>query len=183
MQYRKLPHGGEQIGVLGLGSSAIGQAGDKEIEATVAMALENGVNYFDTAYGYHNGQSEVVTGKILSNYPRDSYYLASKFPGYDLANMGKVRQIFEEQLQKCGVDHFDFYLFHNVYERNIDPYLDEKNGILEYLLEQSDDPDRRCQLQDRIRMLSAMLREARELAVLTERYYDRGYHRNAKYTI
>ena len=99
-------------------------------------AIRHGVNYFDTAYGYHNGQSEVVTGKILANYPRDSYYLASKFPGYDLANMGKVRQIFEEQLQKCGVDHFDFYLFHNVYERNIDPYLDEKNGILEYLLEQ-----------------------------------------------
>ena len=44
-------------------------------------------------------------------------------------------------------------------------------------------PDRRCQLQDRIRMLSTMLREARELAVLTERYYDRGYRRNAKYTI
>ena len=54
---------------------------------------------------------------------------------------------------------------------------------LEYWMEQSDDPDRRCQLQNRIRMLSAMLREARELAVLTERYYDRGYRRNAKYTI
>ena len=54
---------------------------------------------------------------------------------------------------------------------------------LEYLMEQTGDLDRRCQLQDRIRMLSTMLREARELAVLTERYYDRGYHRNAKYTI
>lgn len=54
---------------------------------------------------------------------------------------------------------------------------------LEYLSEQTTDPDRRCQLQDRIRLLSTMLREARELAVLTERYYDRGYRRNAKYTI
>ena len=61
--------------------------------------------------------------------------------------------------------------------------LDLRICQLEYWLEQSDDPDRRCQLQDRIRMLSAMLREARELAVLTERYYDRGYRRNAKYTI
>ena len=51
------------------------------------------------------------------------------------------------------------------------------------LLERADDPDRRCQLRDRIRMLSAMLREARELAVLTEHYYDRGYRRNAKYTL
>ena len=54
---------------------------------------------------------------------------------------------------------------------------------LEYWLERTDDPDRRCQLQDRIRMLSAMLREARELAVFTGRYYDRGYRRNVKYTI
>ena len=61
--------------------------------------------------------------------------------------------------------------------------LDLRICQLEYLLEQADDPDRRCQLRDRIRMLSAMLREARELAVLTERYYDRGYRRNAKYTI
>lgn len=61
--------------------------------------------------------------------------------------------------------------------------LDLRVCQLEYLLERTDDPDRRCQLQDRIRMLSAMLREARELAVLTERYYDRGYRRNAKYTI
>ncbi len=56
-------------------------------------------------------------------------------------------------------------------------------GQLEYLMEQTEDQDRRCQLQDRIRLLSTMLREARELAVLTERYYDRGYRRNAKYTI
>jgi len=61
--------------------------------------------------------------------------------------------------------------------------LDLRICQLTYLLEHTDDPDRRCQLQARIRMLSAMLREARELAVLTERYYDRGYRRNAKYTI
>ena len=61
--------------------------------------------------------------------------------------------------------------------------LDLRICQLEYLLEQADDPDRRCQLQDRIRMLSAMLREARELAVLTEHYYDRGYRRTAKYTL
>ena len=61
--------------------------------------------------------------------------------------------------------------------------LDLRICQLEYLLERAEDPDRRCQLQDRIRMLSTMLREANELAVLTERYYDRGYRRNAKYTI
>lgn len=61
--------------------------------------------------------------------------------------------------------------------------LDLRICQLEYLLEQSTNAKSRCQLEDRIRMLSTMLREARELAVLTERYYDRGYRRNAKYTI
>ena len=61
--------------------------------------------------------------------------------------------------------------------------LSVRIGQLEYLMEQTDDPDRRCQLQDRIRMLSTMLREARELAALTEHYYERGYWRNVKYTL
>ena len=61
--------------------------------------------------------------------------------------------------------------------------LDLRICQLEYLLEGTRNADKRCQLQDLIRMLSTMLREARELAVLTERYYDRGYRRNAKYTI
>lgn len=61
--------------------------------------------------------------------------------------------------------------------------LDLRICQLEYHLEHTQDPDERDQLQERVRMLSTMLREARELAVLTERYYDRGYRRNAKYTI
>ena len=52
--------------------------------------------------------------------------------------MNKVEEIFEEQLKKCRTDYFDFYLFHNVYERNVDPYLDPKYGILEYLLNQKE---------------------------------------------
>ena len=61
--------------------------------------------------------------------------------------------------------------------------LDLRICQLNHLLEQTNNNDKRIQLQDRIRMLSTMLREANELAVLTERYYDRGYRRNAKYTI
>lgn len=67
----------------------------------IEYAYEKGVNYFDTAWGYHEGNSELVAGKYLSGYPRESYYLASKFPGYDLSNMGKVEEIFERQLEKC----------------------------------------------------------------------------------
>lgn len=105
-------------------------------EKMIDYAKEHGINYFDTAWGYHSGNSELVVGKALRKYPRESYYLATKFPGYDLSNMSKVKEIFEKQLEKCGVDYFDFYLFHNVCEMNIDAYLDEKYGIYEYLMEQ-----------------------------------------------
>lgn len=105
-------------------------------EKMVAYAMEHGINYFDTAWGYHNGNSELVMGKVLSKYPRDKFYLATKFPGYDLSNMPKVKEIFETQLKKCQVNYFDFYLFHNVCEMNIDAYLDQKYGIFDYLMEQ-----------------------------------------------
>jgi len=104
----------------------------------VACAMRHGVNYYDTAWGYHGGNSETVMGRILGRYPRESYYLATKFPGYDLSNMGRAEAIFEAQLKKCGVDSFDFYLFHNVCEMNVDGYLDERHGILDYLLKQKE---------------------------------------------
>ena len=108
----------------------------EQTQKMVDYAMENGINYFDTAWGYHNGESEKVIGKALSKYPRESFYLTSKFPGYDLSNIDKVKEIFEKQLEKCKVEYFDFYLFHNVYEKNVDEYLNEKHGILKYLLEQ-----------------------------------------------
>ncbi|MBQ7831908.1 MAG: aldo/keto reductase [Clostridia bacterium] len=132
---------GKKLSALGMGCMRFPTQENGEIdEAQTAemfdYAIQNGVNYFDTAWGYHNGQSEIVTGKLLKKYPRDSYYLADKFPGYDLSNMGKVEEIFEKQLEKTGAEYFDFYLFHNVCERNIEEYLDEKNGIFDYLMQQ-----------------------------------------------
>lgn len=110
---------------------------DEEATAKmVAYAMEKGINYYDTAWGYHSGNSETVMGKLLHTYPRDSFYLASKFPGYDLSNMSKVSEIFEKQLEKCQVEYFDFYLFHNVCELNIDGYLNPQFGIFDYLMEQ-----------------------------------------------
>lgn len=104
--------------------------------AMVDEAMARGVNYYDTAWGYHNGNSELVMGKALARHPREKFYLANKFPGYDLSNMGKVEEIFEKQLEKCQVEYFDFYLFHNVCEMNIDAYLDPKYGTYDYLLAQ-----------------------------------------------
>lgn len=111
---------------------------EKAAAEMVAYAMEHGINYYDTAWGYHEGNSETVMGRILEQYPRSTYYLATKFPGYDLSNMDKVEEIFEKQLEKCKVEYFDFYLFHNVCEMNIDAYLDEKYGIFDYLMKQKE---------------------------------------------
>ena len=134
---------GMKLSALGMGTMRLPviDGKDEKIDSTaaeelVAYAMEHGVNYYDTAWGYHGGNSEIVMGNALSKYPRENYYLATKFPGYDLSNMPKVKEIFEEQLKKCQVDFFDFYLFHNVCEMNIDAYLNPEYQIFEYLMEQ-----------------------------------------------
>ena len=132
-----------QLSALGMGAMRLPvvDGDDSRIDESAAfemvdIAMKSGVNYYDTAWGYHNGNSELVMGKALARYPRETFYLSTKFPGYDLSNMPKVREIFEKQLEKCQVEYFDFYLFHNVCEMNIDAYLDPQYGIYEYLLEQ-----------------------------------------------
>ena len=144
MIYRELC--GHKVSQLGFGAMRLpvidGDDGNIDVAAATEMveyAFDHGINYFDTAYGYHNGTSEVVMGQALSCFPRDEYLLASKFPGYELDNFGKVEEIFEEQLRKTGAGHFDFYLCHNVCELNIDQYLDdEQYGTVSYLLAQKE---------------------------------------------
>ena len=134
---------GKKLSALGMGAMRlpVEKGDDSKIDTDktremVAYAMEKGINYYDTAWGYHAGNSELVMGEVLSEYPRESFYLADKFPGYDLSNMDKVESIFEKQLEKCRVEYFDFYLFHNVCEMNIEQYLDEKYGIMDYLWQQ-----------------------------------------------
>ena len=74
----------------------------------IDYAMKNGINYYDTAWGYHSGNSEFTAGKFLSRYPRDSYYLASKFPGYDNSNMPKVKEIFDEPLISISIFSITF---------------------------------------------------------------------------
>ena len=133
-----------KLSALGMGAMRLPVIDGKEDQIDEAAAgriideaFAGGVNYYDTAWGYHGGQSELVMGRLLKKYPREQFYLATKFPGYDLANMPKVKEIFEKQLEKCQVEYFDFYLFHNLCEMNVDAYLDdEKYGIYTYLMEQ-----------------------------------------------
>ena len=81
----------------------------------VDLFLEKGFTYFDTSYVYHNGGSETAIYKCLvSRHPRENFQLASKLPTFAVTEEAQVEQIFSEQLKKCGVDYFDFYLLHNV---------------------------------------------------------------------
>ena len=86
-------------------------------------AYAHGVNYFDTAYPYHGGMSEKFCGKALAKYPRASYHLASKLPGWLLKCDEDVPRIFNEQLANCRTDYFDFYLVHSVHESSWSNYV------------------------------------------------------------
>ena len=78
----------------------------------VDYAMENGLNYFDTAYPYHNGKSETFLGEALSGYDRSSYFLTDKLPIYNIKNHEDAEKYFDEQLEKCKTRYFDFYLLH-----------------------------------------------------------------------
>ena len=124
------------FGLMRLPLTKEGEVDEVEAEKIIDYAFSEGVNYFDTAFPYHNGTSELVAAKILGKYKRESYFLADKFPGHQYAETYYPQEIFEEQLKKCNVDYFDFYLLHNVNEDSINIYLDEKWGIIPYFLEQ-----------------------------------------------
>lgn len=136
---------GEQLSSLGFGAMRLpvvdgdnAKIDQDAVNEMVDYALERGVNYFDTAWGYHDGQSEIAMGIALNRHDRDEFMIATKFPGYDVSNMDKVEEIFEKQLEKTGMEFFDFYLIHNVCEKNVDEYLDPKFGIMDYLLKQKE---------------------------------------------
>ncbi len=126
-----------QLSALGLGCMRLPKNSDADADINetataemVAYALEHGVNYFDTAWMYHGHNSENVMGKILPKYPRESYYLATKFPGFSSENCDKAEEIFQTQLDKCQTAYFDFYLCHSVTEGSIENYI----RVMDYLI-------------------------------------------------
>lgn len=147
----------KQLSALGLGCMRLptthehGPIDEVKARELIEYAYQNGINYFDTAYGYHGGESERIVGKVLGRYSRDTWYLASKMPGHMMnyrngklefqgymtgSKISTCGEIFEEQLEKCGVDYFDFYLLHNLCETSYDFYTDEDLRVVEYLLGQ-----------------------------------------------
>ena len=133
---------GLRLSALGFGAMRLPLLADGKTvdEAQTAQmidtAIRGGVNYFDTAVPYHNGESERIVGQILRRYPRESWYLADKYPGHQHYPVFDPAGTFERQLKVCGVDYFDFYLYHNICENDIADYMDPRWGILEYFVEQ-----------------------------------------------
>ncbi len=98
---------------------------DKELSTKmVNYALQNGVNYIDTAYPYHGGKSELFVGELIKNLDRNSFYLADKLPIWDCNTKEDVERIFHEQLEKTGVEYFDFYLIHAVNKKYLDKIIE-----------------------------------------------------------
>lgn len=147
MLYRKFKD--DNISLLGFGCMRFPVIpGTKDIdialtEKMVDYAIAHGVNYFDTANPYHGGMSEIVIGNILKKYPRDSFFLATKYPGHQIkpgleSAQSTPEAIFETQLKKCKVDYFDYYMMHNVCESSYGVYTDPQRRILEYFYEQKE---------------------------------------------
>ena len=139
MKYRELC--GEKVSLLGFGMMRLPLLEDKsinqeEVNRMAEYAIERGVNYFDTAYPYHDGHSEISLGEALDKYPRNTYYVADKFPGHQFMSEYDCERIFDEQLKRCRVDYFDFYLLHNVCENSMPTYSNEDFGIIEYFVGQ-----------------------------------------------
>ena len=157
MYYKEIA--GVKVSALGMGNMRLPTTDGKEenidrekAREIIDYAMSRGITYYDTAYRYHGGQSELFIGEALSNYPRDSFCLASKFPGHMMEHKGggvmgftsalagrpdtTVDALFHDQLSRCRVDYFDFYLLHNVCENSLPLYTDPEVGVIDYVREQ-----------------------------------------------
>ncbi len=130
---------GISVPMLGFGSMRMPRNEDgtmnyEKCEDIIDKAYSNGIRYFDTAYGYCAGESEIIVGKALSKYSRESYYIADKLPSWLITSREKAEEIFDEQLKKCGVDYFDFYLLHTLDEKKWKEKI-LKNDILDFVVQ------------------------------------------------
>ncbi len=124
MEYRKIKSNKLLPSLLGFGCMRFpmkdGEIDKEEAKKMMDYAYSKGVNYFDTAYPYHGGKSELFVRDIIKNYNRETFYLADKLPLWDCKVEEDIDRIFYEQLEKCGVDYFDFYLIHAVNKGRLD---------------------------------------------------------------
>lgn len=148
MEKREFEKLGVETSLLGFGCMRFpmteeGKIDEQEAEKMIDCAIAGGVNYIDTAYPYHNGDSEPFVGRVLDKYNRADYYLATKLPIWKLETLEDAKHIFEEQLERLHKDYVDFYLLHaldkarfqKVVDLGIIPYLEEMRakGKIRYI--------------------------------------------------
>lgn len=143
MTYRTNPKNGDKISILGYGCMRFPTIGDDKSaideemsQILVDEAIRRGVNYFDTAWPYHAGNSELFIGKALKKYPRNSFFLASKMPTAKDPTYEEGVEVFNKQLEKCQVEYFDYYMLHNLSSIEAFKRVYEERGLLKFLLEQ-----------------------------------------------
>ncbi len=142
MQYSNFASIGRAVSKLGFGLMRLPKKEEgselinrDEAFRLIDLAFKSGVNYFDTAYFYHGGDSEAFVKEALIKYPRESFMLATKLPGtYMRDNNLHTEELFTGQLEKCGVEYFDFYLLHAVNRDIMKTFEADKS--YEYLAEQ-----------------------------------------------
>lgn len=119
MQYRTMKSTGDKLSALGYGCMRFptrgGNIDEKKAEAQMRMAIEKGVNYFDTAWPYHNGKSEVFVGKVLAKDGlRNRVKIATKLPVWLIKNREDMDRYLNSQLEALQTDHIDYYLLHSL---------------------------------------------------------------------
>ena len=131
---------GIDTSLLGFGCMRFPTVGDKINEPLAEEMLDRayaaGVNYFDTAYPYHNGQSEPFVGRVMSKYPRDSFFFATKLPLWAVNSLDDAKRLFAEQLEHLRSDYVDFYLLHACNKERFDKMVDL--GVVEYLVSEKE---------------------------------------------
>jgi hypothetical protein len=129
VEYRSIEKLGISVSLLGYGCMRFptkkdGTIDSDEAEKLLDLAYKNGVNYFDTAYPYHGGESEPFVGKALSKYERSSFYLATKLPAWQIKSLDDAKRIFHEQLERLGMEYIDFYLIHSLHKKTWDKMVE-----------------------------------------------------------
>lgn len=137
MEKRRMKKLGIDTSLLGFGCMRLPvKDGKIDRERTAAMidtAYKAGVNYFDTAYPYHGGESELVVGEILKKYDRSTYYLATKLPCWEVHCLDDAKRLLDYQLERLQKDYIDFYLLHALNRNSFREMV--SYGVVEYLEE------------------------------------------------
>ena len=139
MEYRNWSKNDIRTSLLGYGcmrfpTKADGTIDEERAEALLNTAKAAGVNYFDTAYPYHNGQSEPFVGRVIAKWDRSSFYLATKMPLWNCKSLDDAKRIFEEQFQRLGVEYIDFYLLHSLHRARYEKA--KAMGLVDWLWQQ-----------------------------------------------